>query len=78
MGVDEVIERIRSMDPADRRRVQAALDRLDAPPAHAQGTIDHVPTNLDEVWALLDEGWCETGGRALSEGIDEALYGGGE
>lgn len=66
MSVDELIAKIRELDADERREVRAALEAMDEAGA---------PRTLEDVWRLLDEGWCDAGGQSLSEGIDEALYG---
>lgn len=72
MSVEDIIAQIRQLRPSERRRVRQALDELpNEAPSDALAR-----QRLEEALRLLDEGWCEAHGRPLSEGIDEALYGG--
>jgi len=71
VSVDEIIEEIKHLGPAERAKVQQALDAAsEEQPAMA------LQQRLEEARRMLDAGWCQSGGRALSQGIDEAVYGG--
>lgn len=73
MSVQEIIAQLRELDPAERRQVQAALEVLSTRPD--DGPVDEAKRRrAEEAWKRLEQGWCTTGGKNLSENIDQALY----
>ena len=74
MGVGEIIKLLPSLTAEERERVRLALDALtEASSGPDDGSAEQ---RREHIFRMLDEGWCTTGGKSLSEGIDEALYGG--
>lgn len=72
MTVEEIITGLREMSPADRARVEAELARL----GHAtDDTPNEQRQPAADPWLRLLNGLGTAGGKCLSEGIDEALYG---
>ncbi|MCC7493983.1 MAG: hypothetical protein IT204_16620 [Fimbriimonadaceae bacterium] len=85
MSVDEIIAQLPALDAAARQRLRAALDAAEQPELlAAREAAEAAATETDEErWqrgeAILDElcrGLVSGGGKHLSVGIDEALYGG--
>ena len=70
MSVEEVIEQIRRMTPEEQALVLEAVQGL-AP------ADDASRQRGEEALSRLMEGVCTGGGRHLSVGVDDALYGHG-
>lgn len=76
MNIQEIIDQLRALEPAERRQLQAALAALSSEPA-GPNAVEAKLRRAEEAWRRLEQGWCTTGGKNLSESIDEALDRGG-
>ncbi|MCC7495394.1 MAG: hypothetical protein IT204_23795 [Fimbriimonadaceae bacterium] len=78
MSVEEMIARLPSLSAADLARLERAVEEVrQSDEATAAGPATDQPVDRRALREMLLAGVCTAGGRALSEGIDEALYGDG-
>lgn len=73
MSVQEIIERVKELSPSEQREVQQALVALGAE-AEERELAELKLQRAEEAWQRLEQGWCTTGGKNLSQNIDDALY----
>ena len=73
MSVDEMIARLPELDKEGLRLLREALDRAET---SAEETAEERWQRGEAALDRLMQGFGTAGGKCLSEGIDEALYGG--
>ncbi len=71
MSFQEIIDQLKTLEPAERRQVRDAILALVA----ADGSLAPAPeARADEAFERLARGWCHGGGRPIADTIDQTLY----
>lgn len=73
MGVEEILAGLPRLDAAERQRVRAMLEAMEA---EERAADELAKRRGEDAWDRLLAGYGTAGGQHLSAGIDQALYGG--
>lgn len=70
MGVEEIIEQVKSLPRSERLRLRYAVEAL----LEADEQTPSAAARAAEAFDQLARGWCRSGGRPIADTIDDVLY----